>query len=77
MFSIDHRKSFVSVIANILDYLAAVLDGLKEFSDKLRTRLTSESVNGISRVLQKLLTYFNCIIISTSSVPAQPVSSTG
>ena len=31
-------------------------------------RLTSRLINGISRVLQKLLKYFNDIIISTSFV---------
>ena len=31
-------------------------------------RLTSQLINGISRVFQKLLKYFNGIIISTSFV---------
>ena len=33
-------------------------------------RLTSQLINGISRVLQKLLTYFKGTIISTSFVLA-------
>ena len=34
----------------------------------VKIRLTSQLINGISRVLQKLLKYFNGTIISTSFV---------
>ena len=37
-------------------------------------RLSSQLINGISRVLQKLLSYFNGTIISTPSVTSLPVS---
>ena len=32
----------------------------------MQMRLISQSINGISRVFQKLLKYLNCTIISTS-----------
>ena len=35
-------------------------------------RLTSQSINGISRVFQKLFKYFNSTIISTSFVLPSP-----
>ena len=36
--------------------------------EHVNSRLTSQLINGISRVLQKLLKYFNGTIISTSFV---------
>ena len=40
----------------------------------VKIRLTSQLINGISRVLQKLLKYFNGTIISTSfALPAAGV----
>ena len=36
-------------------------------------RLISQSIKGISRVIQKLLKYFNGAIISTSFVPPSAV----
>ena len=39
-----------------------------EFYDKVKIRLISQLINGISRALQKLLKYFNSTIISTSFV---------
>ena len=36
-----------------------------QFSDQVKMRLISQLINGISRVLQKLLKYFNSTIIPT------------
>ena len=49
-----------------------VSDG-KKFTDHVRMRLISQLINGISRVIQKLLKYFNDSIISTSFIPQAPV----
>ena len=38
-------------------------------SDQVKMRLISQSIKSISRVLQKLLKYFNGTIISTSFLP--------
>ena len=46
---------------------------VKQFVDQVRIKLISQLINGISRVLQKLLRYFNGTIISTSFVPSFPV----
>ena len=40
----------------------------QEHKDHVKIRLTSQLINGISRVLQKLLKYVNGTIISTSFV---------
>ena len=45
-----------------------------QFDDHVKIRLTSQLIKGISKVLQKLLKYFNGTIISTSFVPSSPVS---
>ena len=45
---------------------------VKQFVDQVRIKLISQLINGISRVLQKLLRYFNGTIISTSFVPSFP-----
>ena len=42
-------------------------------TDQDRTRLISQLINGISRVFQKVLKYFNITIISTFFVPSSPV----
>ena len=47
----------------------------KQFADQVNIRLISQLTNGISRVLQKLLRYFNGTIISTSFVSSFPVCS--
>ena len=41
---------------------------MTQVGDHLKIRLTSQLINSISRVLQKLLKYFNSTIISTSFV---------
>ena len=55
-------KRFVSVIANILAPLELVIT---QVDDHVKMRLTSQLINGISRVLQKLPKFFNGKIIST------------
>ena len=57
--------NFVSVIANFLSPLELVIT---QSLDHVNIRLTSQLINGISSVLQKLLKYFNGTIISTSFV---------
>ena len=43
---------------------------IKQFAKQIRKRLISQLYNSISRVLQKLLRYFNGTIRSTSSMPS-------
>ena len=50
-------KSFVSVIPATVELV------ITQFDDHVKMRLTSELFNGISRVLQKLLKYFNGTIM--------------
>ena len=45
---------------------------LKQFADQVRIRLILQLINSISRVLQKLLRYFNSTIILTSFVSPLP-----
>ena len=56
--------------------LRAELDAIAQFLDQGRISLVSQLIKGISRVLQKLLRYFNGTVISTFFVtlaPAAPV----
>ena len=55
----------VSVIANFLSPVELVI---KQSIDQVTRRFISQFIIGISRVLQKLLKYFNGKIISTSFV---------
>ena len=43
---------------------------IKQFAKQIRKRLISQLYNSISRVLQKLLRYFNGTIRSTSFMPS-------
>ena len=43
-------------------------------SDQIKIRLISQLIKGISRVVQKLLKYFNGTIIPTFFVPLSPVA---
>ena len=54
--------SFVSVI---LSFVFPVAEELTQVDDHVKTRLTSQLINEISRVLQKLLKYLNGTAIST------------
>ena len=58
-------SSFVSLIFN---FVAPVAEELTQSSDKVKVRLISQLTNGVSRVLQKLLKFFNSSAISTSFV---------
>ena len=42
---------------------------MTQFAGQVKIRLTSQLIKGISRVLQKILKYFNGTIISTFYVP--------
>ena len=65
LIKLQPEQSFVSVIANVPSSLKLVI---KQCLDHFKIRLTSQLINGISRVLQKLLKYFNGTIISASFV---------
>ena len=62
-------KRFVSVVSNV------VFVSLENthFSDQVKMRLISQLIKDISRVLQKLLKYFNGTTISTFFVPPAAV----
>ena len=63
--------TFVSVIANLPAPVELVIT---QVDDHVKMRLTSQLIKGISRVLQKLLKYFNGTVISTYfSLPAAGV----
>ena len=65
LINLQLEQSFVSVILNLV---SAVAEEITQDSDHVKIRLTSQLINGISRVLQKLLKYFNGTIISASFV---------
>ena len=52
----------------ILNFAIPVAEEITQSSDQVKMRLISQLINGISRVLQKLLKYFNDTAISTSFV---------
>ena len=56
------KKSFGSVIANVLTRFTAALD-IRQFADQVRVRLISQWNSGTSKVLQKLVKHFNGTII--------------
>ena len=58
-------KVFVSVIASLSAPIELVIT---QVDDHVKIRLTWQLINGISRVLQKMLEYFNGRIISTSFI---------
>ena len=68
-------KRFCISYCKFVAWFSAALD-ITQFAGQVRMRLISQLINGISRVLQKLLKYFNGTIISTffvSSFPVEPV----
>ena len=65
LIKLQLEQSFVSVILNLV---SAVAEEITQDGDHVKIRLTSQLINGISRVLQKLLKYFNGTIISASFV---------
>ena len=60
---LEHRVLFQL----FLNFVSPVAEEITQVGDHVK-RLTSQLINGISRVLQKLLKYFNGTIISTSFV---------
>ena len=52
----------------ILIFFSPVAEETIQIGDHEKTKLTLSLINGLSRVLQKLLEYFNDTIISTSFV---------
>ena len=52
--------------------ISAALD-ITQFADQAKIRLISQLINGISRVLQKLIKCLNGTIIWTAFVPSFPV----
>ena len=69
------KQSFVSVIVNVGSWSVAVPATKKQFFEQVNPKLISQSINGISSALQKLLRYFNGTYISASFVPSFPVCS--
>ena len=53
-------------------WAATLVATIRQFSHQFRSRLISQLIKDISRVLQKLLRYFNGTIISTFFVPFLP-----
>ena len=49
----------MSVIVNVVAWATAVLDAIIHFAEQFRTRLISQLIKDISRILQKLVKYFN------------------
>ena len=65
--------SFASVIANVVAWFTVVLDNKTQFAVQIKIRLISQLIDGISKVLKKLLKYFNDNFILTSFVPKSSV----
>ena len=65
LIRLQQEHSFVSAIANFVFQAA---EEIIQISDQVKLGLISQSVNGISRVLQKLLKYFNDTTTSTCFV---------
>ena len=65
-------KNFVSAIGNIVSWFA--VSDTTHFVDQVRMGLVSQLINGISRVLQKVLKYFNGTITVTFFVSLASVS---
>ena len=64
---------FLSLIVNTDIWSAIGASIIYQSVEQVRIRLISRLINGISRVLQKLLKYFNGTIILTSFVPLFPI----
>ena len=56
-------EKFVSVIVNVGFQSATLELIITQFSDQVKISLASQFIKGISRVLQKILRYFNGIIV--------------
>ena len=53
-------------------WAATLLAFITQFSHQFQSRVISQLIKGISRVLQKLLRYFNGTVISTFFLPLLP-----
>ena len=53
---------------------ATLVATITQFSDQFRSRVISQLIKGISRLLQRLLRYFNGTNFSTFFVPLSPVN---
>ena len=65
--------SVVSIIVNVDTWLSIALTVIKRFADQVQIKPITHLINGVSRVLQKFVNYFNGTIILTffvSSLPA-------
>lgn len=50
------------------NYAASVVPEKSKFTDQVKRRLISQFINGVLRVLQEIMKYFNSTTISTSLV---------
>ena len=64
------QTCFVSVTGNVFGLFASQIT---QFTDQVRSRVISQFISGISRVLHKLLKYFHGRAICTFTVPGLPV----
>ena len=61
------------IIENVVAWTATSVATITQFSNQIRSRLISQLIKSIWRVLQKLLRYFNGTILSTFFVSLLPV----
>ena len=66
MYQIFLTAGTYNFVSNISNAPAPVELVITQVDDHVKMRLTSQLIKGISRVIQKLLKYFNGTIISTS-----------
>ena len=72
----NHCNNFeLSWVDKITTRTVAVALYITQFADQVRMRLILQSIIRISRVLQKLIKYFNGTIILTAFPPLFPVES--
>ena len=64
----QEHKVFLSTFAS---FVAPVAEEITQFWDQVKIRLISQLINGILRVLQKLLKYFNgTTILASFTLPS-------
>ena len=64
---------FVSVIENVMAWAAILVATITQFSDQFKSRFISQSIKGISRVLQTWIRYLNGTNTSTFFGPLSSV----
>ena len=67
------HKVFYQLFFNAVCWSAAALDNIIQYADQASIRLILQLINIMSKVLQKLLTYFNGTTLSTFFVQLLPV----